>query len=380
MSLTLRTITREQHLAYIQSLPSASHCQVPAWADVKSEWRSESLGWFDEQPGQLSKGGGRLVGVGLVLYRQLPKLKRYLAYMPEGPVINWYAPNLDEWLQPMLRHLKQNGAFSVKMGPPVIIRRWEANTIKAGIADPDIKRLRDVEADFIEPRAFEVAERLRRMGWQQGEDGGAGFGDVQPRYVYQVPLENRSLDDILKNFNQLWRRNIKKAEKAGVQVIQGGYDDLATWQQLYEITAVRDQFRPRPLAYFQRMWTKLNAEDANRMRLYLALHEGEAVAAATMLTVGRHVWYSYGASANHKREVRPSNAMQWRMLRDAYAMGASVYDLRGISDSLDETDHLFGLIQFKVGTGGQAAEYLGEWDFPLNKLLHKALDIYMSRR
>ncbi|CAM5407800.1 hypothetical protein STANM309S_05546 [Streptomyces tanashiensis] len=58
----------------------------------------------------------------------------------------------------------------------------------------------------------------------------------------------------------------------------------------------------------------------------------------------------------------------------------TVYDLRGISDSLDETDHLFGLIQFKVGTGGQAAEYLGEWDFPLNKLLHKALDIYMSRR
>nr|WP_260611096.1 single-stranded DNA-binding protein [Streptomyces sp. WAC04770] len=34
-------------MAYIQSLPSASHCQVPAWADVKTEWRSENLGWFD---------------------------------------------------------------------------------------------------------------------------------------------------------------------------------------------------------------------------------------------------------------------------------------------------------------------------------------------
>ena len=340
MSLSLRTISREQHLAYIQSLPSASHCQVPAWADVKNEWRSENLGWFEDATGQL-------VGVGLVLYRQIPKVKRYLAYLPEGPVI---------------------------------IRRWDATAVKAGIADPNIKRLREVEATFIEPRAFEVSDRLRRMGWQQGEDGGAGFGDVQPRYVYQVPLENRSLDDILKNFNQLWRRNIKKAEKAGVQVVQGGYDDLPVWQQLYEITAERDHFRPRPLSYFQRMWTALNGEDPNRMRLYLAVHEGEAVAAATMLTVGRHVWYSYGASANHKREVRPSNAMQWRMLRDAYAMGASEYDLRGISDSLDEKDHLFGLIQFKVGTGGQAAEYLGEWDFPLNKLLHKALDIYMSRR
>jgi lipid II:glycine glycyltransferase (peptidoglycan interpeptide bridge formation enzyme) len=372
MSLTLRTISREQHLAYMQSLPSASHMQVPAWADVKAEWRSENLGWFDKS--------GQLVGVGLVLYRQLPKIKRYLAYLPEGPVINWYAPNLDDWIQPMLAHLKQQGAFSVKMGPPVIIRRWEAASIKQGIQNPDVKRLRAIEADHIEPRAFEVADKLRRMGWQQGEDGGAGFGDVQPRYVFQVPLENRSLDDVQKGFNQLWRRNIKKAEKAGVEVVQGGYDDLPVWQQLYEVTAERDHFRPRPLPYFQRMWQVLNAEDPNRMRLYFAQHEGEAVAAATMLVVGRHVWYSYGASANHKREVRPSNAMQWRMLRDAYALGASVYDLRGISDSLDETDHLFGLIQFKVGTGGQAADYQGEFDYTHNKNHHNAIEIYMSRR
>ncbi len=372
MSLTLRTISPEQHLAYIQSLPAASHMQVPAWAGVKNEWRSESLGWFDPE--------GRLVGVGLVLYRQLPKVKRYLAYLPEGPVINWYAPHLEDWLRPMLDHLKQHGAFTVKMGPPVVIRRWDTAAIKSGIADPEVKRLRDIEATDIEARAFEVADRLRRMGWQQGEDGGAGFGDVQPRYVFQVPLKGRSLEEVHKGFNQLWRRNIKKAEKAGVQVVQGGYDQLPLWQELYEVTAERDRFRPRPLSYFQRMWTALNSEDPNRMRLYLAMHEGEAVAAATMLIVGGHVWYSYGASANHKREVRPSNAMQWRMMQDALAMGADVYDLRGISDSLDENDHLFGLIQFKVGTGGQAAEYLGEWDFPLNKLLHKALDIYMSRR
>ncbi|MFJ4775176.1 lipid II:glycine glycyltransferase FemX [Streptomyces sp. NPDC088762] len=372
MSLSLSTISREQHLAYLQSLPSASHCQVPAWADVKNEWRSENLGWFDKS--------GELVGVALVLYRQLPKVKRYLAYLPEGPVINWYAPNLEEWIQPMLAHLKNQGAFTVKMGPPVVIRRWNAAAIKAGIQDPEVKRLRDVEASVIEPRAFEVSDKLRRMGWQQAEDGGAGFGDVQPRYVFQVPLANRSLDDVLKGFNQLWRRNIKKAEKAGVEVVQGGYEDLPTWQHLYEITAERDKFRPRPLSYFQRQWTALNSEDPNRMRLYIAKHEGEPLAAATMLTVGQHVWYSYGASANHKREVRPSNAMQWRMLRDSYALGAGVYDLRGISDTLDENDHLFGLIQFKVGTGGEAVEYVGEWDFPLNKVLHKALDIYMSRR
>ncbi len=372
MSLRLRTITREEHLEFVRSRPSASHLQVPSWGEVKSEWRTESIGWVDST--------GAIVGAGLVLYRQLPKVKRYLAYLPEGPVIDWFAADLDQWLQPMLAHLKAQGAFSVKMGPPVVIRRWEAATIKEAIAGKEAKRLRDVEPDWYEPRAFEVADRLRRSGWLQGEDGGAGFGDVQPRYVFQVPLANRSLDDIQRGFNQLWRRNIKKAEKSGVEVVQGGYDDLAVFHQLYVLTAERDRFTPRPLAYFQRMWKALTDEDPNRMRLYIAYHEGEPLAATTMLTVGDHVWYSYGASANHKREVKPSNAIQWRMMRDSYALGASLYDLRGISDTLDEDDHLFGLIQFKVGTGGQAAEYVGEWDYPLNKLLHKALDLYMSRR
>ena len=63
-----------------------------------------------------------------------------------------------------------------------------------------------------------------------------------------------------------------------------------------------------------------------------------------------------------------------------YALGATVYDLRGISDTLDETDHLFGLIQFKVGTGGEAAEYLGEWDLRLRPILSRAVDAYLSRR
>ena len=107
-----------------------------------------------------------------------------------------------------------------------------------------------------------------------------------------------------------------------MKVVQGGYDDLPAFYSLYAETAERDRFIPRPLPYFQRMWTALTAEDPDRMRLYLAHHEGEVLAAATMLTVGEHVWYSYGASTSRKREVQPNNAIQWRMLTDAHALGA----------------------------------------------------------
>jgi lipid II:glycine glycyltransferase (peptidoglycan interpeptide bridge formation enzyme) len=374
MSLRVQSISRDEHLAFVAALPSASHMQIPAWGDVKPDWRAESLGWFSEE--------GRLVGVGLVLFRPLPKLRKYLAYLPEGPVVDWFAPDLVEgWLEPMLAHLKARGAFSVKMGPPVVVRRWSADAVKAAIADPDAHRLRDVAATSSEQRALDVAGRLRGAGWRQAEPGAEdGFAAGQPRYVFQVPYEGRSLEEIHGGLNQQWRRNIKKAEKAGVKVVRGGHEDLPAFYALYTETAERDRFVPRPLPYFQRMWTALNAEHPDRMRLYLAHHDGDVLAAATMLTVGRHVWYSYGASTSRKREVQPNNAMQWRMMCDAHELGAAVYDLRGITDTLEDTNHLIGLLRFKAGTGGQAVEYLGEWDFPLNRLLHKALDVYMARR
>jgi lipid II:glycine glycyltransferase (peptidoglycan interpeptide bridge formation enzyme) len=68
------------------------------------------------------------------------------------------------------------------------------------------------------------------------------------------------------------------------------------------------------------------------------------------------------------------------MMRDARAAGATVYDLRGITDTLDADDPHIGLVQFKVGTGGQAVELAGEWDLPLNRALYRAFDLYLRRR
>mgnify|MGYP001015619791 FL=1 len=124
----------------------------------------------------------------------------------------------------------------------------------------------------------------------------------------------------------------------------------------------------------------LGAEEPDRITLWLARHEGDLVAATIAIRVGRHAWYSYGASSTEKREVRGSNAVQWAMIQAALAAGAAVYDLRGITDTLDADDPHVGLIQFKVGTGGEAVEYAGEWDLPLNRALYAAFDVYMRRR
>ena len=383
--LTVREIPESDHLEFLRSQPSASFLQTPAWGRVKSEWRRESLGWFD---------GDRLVGAGLVLYRQLPKVRRYLAYLPEGPVIDWAADDLAAWLTPMTAHLKRRGAFGVRMGPPVVVRRWSAAQVKEGIADPAVRRLDDIVPLERDGTGARVVSQLDQLGWRQQVAEG-GFAAGQPQYVFQVPLVEadgtaRSEESVLAGMNQLWRRNIKKAAKSGVEVTTVAADAparegspltaLEAFHALYVHTAQRDHFTPRPLAYFRTMAEALESEDPDRFRLHLAHHEGDLVAATIAIRVGTHAWYSYGASSTDKREVRGSNAVQWAMIRDALAAGASVYDLRGITDTLDAEDSHVGLIQFKVGTGGQAVEYAGEWDLPLNRPLYAAFDLYMKRR
>ena len=379
-TLTVREVTEEQHLDFLRTRRSASFLQTPAWGRVKSEWRRESLGFFR---------GDELAGVGLVLYRQLPKVKRYLAYLPEGPVIDWSDDDLAAWLTPMTEHLRARGAFGVRMGPPVVTRRWSAAQVKEGIADEAVRRLGDVPPTERDHTGARVVSQLDDLGWRlQAVEG--GFAAGQPQYNFQIPLrtpdgEARTEDDVLKGMNQLWRRNIKKAAKEGVEVTSStnaaeALESLPAFHDLYVHTAERDHFTPRPLSYFRTMVEALGSEEPDRIRIYLARHEGDLVAATIAIRVGGHAWYSYGASSTEKREVRGSNAVQWAMIRDALAAGADVYDLRGITDTLDPDDSHVGLIQFKVGTGGEAVEYAGEWDLPINRALYKAFDVYMARR
>lgn len=384
-ALTVREITTQQHRDFVAGQQRASFLQTPGWGRVKlnANWRAESIGWFE---------GDRLVGAALVLHRMIPRQRRWaLAYIPEGPVIDWAAADLSRWLEPLRDYARSQHCFGIRMGPPVVTATWDAARVKEGLADDGVRRLSDVDPTGRPTEGARVVDQLRALGWraQGGEDG---FGSGQPQYNFHIPLEGDA-EAVLRGMNQQWRRNIKKADKEGVVVthVAPGSDDEAgdpervaaaieAFHELYVHTAERDGFTPRPRSYFQTMAARLGEDDPDRIRFWFAHHEGDLVASSITMRVGERVWYAYGASSTHKREVRGSNAVQWAMMRYAVDVGARVYDLRGITPTLAADDPQVGLIQFKVGTGGQAVEYAGEWDLPLNRPLYQAFALYMRRR
>ncbi|MEI6108668.1 MAG: peptidoglycan bridge formation glycyltransferase FemA/FemB family protein [Actinomycetes bacterium] len=372
--MQVRQISPEQHLAYITQRSSVSFLQTPAWGKAKAGWQSESLGWFEND---------QLVGAGLVLLRKVPKVSKYLAYLPEGPDLDWTnAPMVQSALAALVDYAKARGVFQIKMGPHTWVNRWHSETLKNVISAESAKSIAEVEPDETNNTGIALTHQLKSLGWRQRKADESGFGDYQPRYVFQISLTGKSEDDIFAEFNQQWRRNIRKAEKEGVVVRQGSEADLPEFHTCYLETAKRDHFTPRSLSYFQNMWNAMQAETPERISVFIAEHPdySGAIAATTMTQVGSHVWYSYGASTTAARDLRPSNAVQWAMIQQALRNRASVYDMRGISDTLDSKNHLFGLIQFKLGTGGYAQEYVGEWDFVITPLWAKAFDLYMSRR
>ena len=350
--------------------------QYPSWAEVKTEWKNDLLGWFDTE--------GQMAGCALILYRKLPGLNKYLAYLPRGPVIDWEAKNINEWFEPMFEFLRRRNVFSIKMEPPVVRAKWKTPTIKnylKEVRDHDLKgkTFRDLGPDEVDAHAEYVQQELTAMGWKKKEAEG-GFSAIQPQYVFRLPLQDRSLDEVFAGFHSNWRRNVRKSKKQGVEVIEGGLEELPQFYDLLKVTAVRDKFSVRSYSYFETMYKSLKKEDPNRIRLYLAKYEEQLLASTLAIHSNGHTWYLYGASGNEMREKMPNHAIQWRMIQDAHELGAHTYDFRGISDALDESEPLYGLLRFKLGFGGEACELIGEWDYPLQPVLHWAFDMYMKKR
>ncbi|MCH8613846.1 lipid II:glycine glycyltransferase FemX [Arsenicicoccus dermatophilus] len=357
---------------------SGSFLQLSSWAALKTEWQGERIAWLD--------GNDHVQGVGLILHRRLPKVGRSLAYLPEGPVLPWdeVAADPERWLAPLVEHARRAGAFTLRVGIPATARSWEPGTVKAALADESQTSLYDVPADRHDPHGERIVSWLANHGWRRA-DVGPGFAAGQPRLTAGLPLVGQTEEALLKGMNQQWRRNIKAATKAGVQVRLATpetlREDISAFHRVYVETAARDGFTPRPESYFHRM-ADLMGEPGSPARFELALGEldGELLAATINITVADHCWYLYGASTTARREARAMNGTQWFGIRRALEEGCTVYDMRGITDEIAEGNPHAGLVRFKISVGCDVHERVGEWDLPINKVLHKAFQIYLERR
>ncbi|MBU4142976.1 peptidoglycan bridge formation glycyltransferase FemA/FemB family protein, partial [Patescibacteria group bacterium] len=105
--------------------------------------------------------------------------------------------------------------------------------------------------------------------------------------------------------------------------------------------------------------------------LFVAEYEGKVIAANIVVIFGSRATYLHGATSSEHREVMAPHLLQWEQIKYAKSQGCAEYDFWGIVNehTLDKRGQSWeGFTRFKRGFGGQEVNYVGYWDYPLDKL------------
>lgn len=359
---TVRRIDEDAYWDYLGSSPHAGYQQSPQWGRARSgDWDPELVGWYDTD--------GRLVGVALLRSRSLPVLGRRFAMMAQGPVIDWEHGDLPDLLGALETYARGHGIFALVVVPSLALRAWGPAAIKAALADPEVTQWSQVTSGREDPVGHRAVQALAAAGWHRLPQDGM-LDASQPLFTFWIPLGGRTEDEVLAGMTRAWRKNIRKAEREGVVVLEGTREDLPTVQRLYAETAARQGFSAQPLEYFESMWDALADDQPGTFHLHLALHEGEVLAANGTARAGGRAQGVFAARGDLRRQLKAANALYAEIIRRAIEEGADQLDIGGVAETLEADGAEAGLLVFKADMGGEVREGIGGWELVLSPMLH----------
>jgi hypothetical protein len=184
---------------------------------------------------------------------------------------------------------------------------------------------------------------LERIGF---EPSSAWF--VKER-SFLIPL-SRGDGEILARMKQKARYNVRLAQRSGVDVVQADPSSIGEFYDLHRLSATYKNFPIFPQSYFEyliRMFGK-----SERMKIFLARHEGKAIAAILNFAIGGHSYYGWGGMSREPehRKLMANYLLHFTGMSWARDQGCSGYDLVGESD-------------FKEKLGGEEVR----WPLPQRK-------------
>ena len=204
----------------------------------------------------------------------------------------------------------------------------------------------------VEPEApAEFAQVLRQEGFRAAPA-------LHPTHTLLLDLGPEA--DLLAGMKPKHRYNIRLAAKRGVTVDDQG--DAAELARQHDATAGRQGISAASREFYERRLRLLEW-----CRVYVARHQGEALAAILVARFDDRAYYLFGGSTQVKRNLMPTYAVQWAAIRDAGAAGCRAYDFWGVPPDADPQHPWAGLWQFKTGFGGRLMDYAGAWDLVLDR-------------
>lgn len=303
-------------------------------SSIYQTWAYGKVRWGDENVQRcVVKDEGEVIAIAQIYIRRLKYIDMGIAYIPWGPL--WRkreSPfNLDN-LKCILRALVQKYSMSNRF----------------------ILRIRPNELHCQNSRIVE--EQILKMGFKKSRNSN----------LYRTLLLDITppLEKLRENLNQKWRNQLKKAEKSGIEVIEGTDDEMYTsFLSLQREMQERKKYTPGvDYAAFQKIQEEL--PQGSKMMIMLGRYEGSAICASIASALGNTGIYLLGATATSGLKCNGSNLLQWKMIQYLKESQMSFYDLGGINPRTNP-----GVYNFKkrlAGKRGKDIAHIGSFDYANN--------------
>jgi hypothetical protein len=157
-----------------------------------------------------------------------------------------------------------------------------------------------------------------RAGWKHIElRGGSGFlGDAPPfaEHFIHLLMLNGDEGSLIKSFRESTSRNVRKAEREGVEVsLHYTRDALASFYRLHCLTRRRHGLPPQPWSFFEKIHEYIIA--LQKGFVALAAHRDQSIAGAVYFLYRDHALFKFGASDRKVQYLRANNLVMWEAIR-----------------------------------------------------------------
>ena len=394
----------------------------------RSFWENHPLKAFLSAPeiGSLRKSNGwdvYFVGVEdkkkLIAAAMLVSHKRHFGkyefYSPRGVLADFEDKEvLEYFLKQITCFVKKHRGYIFRMDPYVIYKE------------------RDIDGNIVENgiNHSTVVSHLESLGFKK-----VSIPDMeQVGWMFSLPLEGKSCEQILKEMKPNTRNTIRKTEKIGITVKELGYDELDRFQNIMVETGERKNFSIRSVDYYQKMYelfhnkgeVKYYVTELDLVKYQKKLEEDKKLAEDKLSKLS-DAKYNEGQKKNLENEIasyekrikeaediriekntdvitlsgsmfmiiqpeiiylssgnyeefmkfNSQYLLQWMMIQYGIEHGFKKHNFYGIPANINEHPKDYGIYEFKRGFNGIVEELIGEFELPITwhyylmKFIHK---------
>lgn len=391
-------------------------------------WENHPLKSFLSSPeiGKLRKSNGwdvYFVGVEkdkkLVAATMLVSHKRHFGkyefYAPRGILVDFYDKDLVHYfVLEIKKFIKSHHGYIFRMDPYLIYkeRDIDGNVVEGGVDNSSVV----LDLEHLGFKKVSIPN-MEQVGW-----------------MFSLPLEGKSEEDILKEMKSGTRNKIRKTEKFGITVNELGYDELDRFQNIMVETGERKNFAVRDVSYFKKMYELFH--DKGEVKYYVteldlvkyeeklkddrkkSVEKLESLSAAKynegqkknleneiasfdkrikeaedirnekktdVITLSGSMFMIiqpeiiYLSSGNYEEFLKFDSQylIQWKMIQYGIKHGFKKHNFYGIPANINTHPKDYGIYEFKRGFNGIVEELIGEFELPITwhyylmKFIHK---------